>query len=221
MRFNLAKAKGTLGGEPVFMIGNGPSLLEHDLSLLDGRFTIGSNRAFLAYDPTILVWQDRGMYKCSEPTNTTLEDIRKTQAIKICRDVIDDHKEFNTFKLNRGKYEFEGKTDQLRGFGCTGAIACQLAYALGAGSLILLGYDAAYKGEKTDFYGKNSDHKDHTLKNFETAYHFLYKKCPVPIVSCSDCRYWRKRSLKDVVKDIENPKRTRVFWYAKMRSPGV
>jgi hypothetical protein len=44
---------------PAFIVGNGPSLNDIDVSILeDTYFTIGINRAFYLLDPTILIWQD-------------------------------------------------------------------------------------------------------------------------------------------------------------------
>jgi len=46
-----------LKGNPVFLLGNGPGVTKRNLSLLDDYFTIGINRIFYIYEPTILFWQ--------------------------------------------------------------------------------------------------------------------------------------------------------------------
>lgn len=40
----------------VFVLGNGPSLNDYDLGLLDGLMTIGVNRILSAYDPVVHFW---------------------------------------------------------------------------------------------------------------------------------------------------------------------
>lgn len=195
-----------LKGETVFLIGNGPSLLEEDLSFLDGRFSIGINRCFKLFDPTVLMWQDRGMY-----SDDGIDDIRKTKAIKVCSEQVDDHKEFSSFRISKGNFTFNVKPHRLQGFGCTGALAAQLAVAMGAGRLVLLGCDGKY-GKYTDFYGNNSDHKPHTLANFTRAYKFLKDKCPIEVVSCCSNDLWKRKGLKEVSSSIRTPKRTRVQW---------
>jgi hypothetical protein len=45
----LAALKDAHRGERCFLIGNGPSLKQTDLSLLKNEFTIGTNRIYLAF----------------------------------------------------------------------------------------------------------------------------------------------------------------------------
>ena len=45
----LAALKGIHNGERCFVIGNGPSLKNMDLSLLKGEYTIGTNRIYLMF----------------------------------------------------------------------------------------------------------------------------------------------------------------------------
>ena len=211
-RFNLAKWSNILEGETAFIIGNAPSLNDQQLGLLEGRFTIGMNRCFKAFDPTVLIWQDRGMY-----ANDGIRDIRQTQAVKVCRDIIDDYREFSAFTLERGHFSFDVQPNRLRGFGCTGALAAQLAVSMGAGALVLLGCDGKY-GKTTDFYGDNRDHQKHTLENFRRAYRFINDKCPIPVFSCSDNELWPQLELNEVVDMFDTPKRTRVQWLSTFLS---
>jgi hypothetical protein len=211
-RFNLQKWADVLCGETVFIIGNGPSLLEEDMGLLDGRFSIGINRCFRLLDPTILIWQDREMY-----ANNGIDDIRKTKAIKVCSEHIDDHKEFSNFRISKGNFSFNIKSDRLQGLGCTGALAVQLAVSMGAGKIVLLGCDGKY-GKHTDFYGNNPDHKPHTLTNFSRAYRFLKDRCPVEIVNCCANDLWKRSDLKEFVSSMESPKRTRIQWMSAFLS---
>jgi hypothetical protein len=207
MRFNISKWANILEGEPVFIIGNAPSLNDLELGLLDGCFTLGINRCFKAYDPTVLMWQDRGMY-----ASDGIDDIRQTQSIKVCRDTADDYKEFCEFKIQKGNFSFDiEQRGSLKGFGCTGALAAQLAVYMGAGSLILLGCDGKY-GKTTDFYGDNPDHQKHTLDNFRRAYRFIHDQCPVPVISCSDNDLWPRQELGKAIESLNIQKKTRVQW---------
>lgn len=210
IKYNLRKWSNILNGEPAFLIGNAPSLNNQNLGLLQGCFTIGMNRCFRLYDPTILFWQDRGMYK-----NNGIEEIRKSKSIKVCRDMVNDKNEFNAFKLNRGEYDFNATPNRLKGHGCTGAIAAQLAVAMGAGCLVLLGCDGQY-GETTDFYGDNLEHKSHTLMNFKKAYKFIKEKCPIDVISCSESELWENRDLKEVIQSLSVKKKTRIQWVASL-----
>lgn len=204
-RFNLLQWKDILNGETVFLIGNGPSLLQEDLSLLEGRFTIGMNRCFKLYDPTILIWQDKSLH-----FNNGIEQLRETRSIKVCRDSIDSFREFSNFSITRGNYSFNVSPHRLQGFGCTGAIAAQLAVSMGAGRLVLLGCDGKY-GDYTDFYGNNDYHKPHTIINFNKAYRFIKEKCPVEVISCCSNSLWERKSLESVTKLMKN-KKTRIQW---------
>lgn len=49
--------RGRHAGETCFVMGNGPSLNEMDLSLLDGQTVFGSNAAYLLYDS--ITWRHR------------------------------------------------------------------------------------------------------------------------------------------------------------------
>ncbi len=64
---------------PCFLLGNGPSLKNKDLSILNDYFTVGINRIFFIYDPTILIWQDLALWQQER------KKILQTKAIKYCR----------------------------------------------------------------------------------------------------------------------------------------
>ena len=54
---------GKMKGIPCFVIGNAPSINKiKDMSILDNYFTVGINRIFFKYDPTILIWQDLALW---------------------------------------------------------------------------------------------------------------------------------------------------------------
>src|SRR4051794_4372631 len=83
--------KGKLRDVPVFLIGNGPSLSDHDLSPLADYFTIGINRAFKPYipfDPTILLWQDETLLKTERDKLETCESFMVIRNTMKFRDAV-------------------------------------------------------------------------------------------------------------------------------------
>lgn len=198
----------SLKGHPAFILGNAPSISEEDLSLLDPYFTIGINRIFYIYDPTVLLWQDK------EVLIQDSKKLIKQKAIKVCRDISDPRHIFITFEMTLGKFIFGKDLIKLHGKGNTGALAVQLAVLLGCSAVVLLGMDCKYgKRGKTDFYGNNKDHKPYTLKMCRHAMEWVKKKCPVPVYNCSDIDLWKRRDLDEIIKELNPPKVNRNYFY--------
>ena len=183
---------------PAFIIGNAPSLNDHDLDLLKDYFTIGVNRAFYAIDPTILLWQDISLW------TSEYNKLHNTQSIKVVRDIADPRKIYYNFHLKSGPYQFDTtKTHILYGRGSTGPIALQLAVALGCRPIVMLGMDCR-KGEKneSDFYGDNIHWTPHTLSQCQKGLDFIKEQCPVEVINVGLSNLWPQRKLKDVVEQI-------------------
>ena len=191
--------EGCLKGHPAFILGNAPSISDEKLSILDPYFTIGINRIFYIYDPTILLWQDKEVFIRDH------KKIMKQKSIKVCRDISDTRNMFINFKLIMGKFKLGKDLYKLYGQGNTGALAVQMAILLGCSCVVLIGMDCKYGDRgKTDFYGKNKDHKWYTLKMCYAAMKWIKSRCPIPVYNCSDIDLWERRKLKNVVKEI-NP----------------
>ena len=172
---------GRLQDMPAFIMGNGPSLKDQPLKVLSDFFTIGINRSFYLLDPTILLWQDIGLW------NTEHHKLHNLQCIKLCRDISDPRHIYYNFYLRGGPYKFEKKTHILNGRGSTGPIAVQFAAALGCDPIILLGMDCAVGDDgKTDFYGTNPHWRVSTLANCKSGLEFLQKNCPAKLINCSN-----------------------------------
>jgi hypothetical protein len=196
----LSKWEGLLRGHTAFILGNAPGVEEQDLKSLDPYFTIGINRIFYIYDPTILLWQDRQIW------NSNKKILLKQKAIKVCATQADPRKYFLNFTVKSGYFHFNNDPSVLYGKGNTGAIAAQFAVALGCSNIVLLGMDCKYGSKgKTDFYGKNKDHKPYTLKMCRGAMKWLKDNCPVAIYNCSDNELWPTRKLSTVIKEINPP----------------
>lgn len=195
-----------LSGHPAFILGNAPSISAHNLDILKPYFTIGINRIFYIYDPTILLWQDKEVWVKDK------KGVLKQRAIKVCRDEIDSKGLFANFSLSKGRFKFGSDPSRLHGRGNTGALAAQLAVAIGCSSIVLIGMDCKYSKGKTDFYGKNTDHKPYTLRMCNRAMKWIRDKSPVPVYNCSDNGLWEKRSLEDVVEEIRPPRLNRDYF---------
>lgn len=203
----LSKWKNCLKGHPVFILGNSPCISSKNLRILDPYFTIGINRIFYIYDSTILLWQDKEIWIQNK------KRIMKQKSVKICRDEADFRQKFINFKLFPGKFKFGKNPSRLYGRGNTGALAIQLAVLLGCSSIVLLGMDCKYgKKGKTDFYGKNSDHKSYTLKMCRNAMIWAKEKCSIPIYNCAETEWWERSELKKIIKELNPPKVTRGYF---------
>lgn len=211
-QWHLDRWKDSISGHPAFIVGNGPSLCEHDLNLLDGCFSIGINRAYRIFSPIILLWQDRTFY------SDGLANIERCPSIKVCRDKCNIESKFTTFSLSSAAFAWADRPSALYGYGCSGALGAELAVAMGASSLVLLGMDCEYdKSGDTDFYGKNPNHTPGTLRGFQSAMKWISETCPVPVYNCGRAAYWPQRTLRDVL-DLLNPaKCSRLHWYTRLR----
>ncbi len=105
-------------GVPVFLLGNGPSIFDENIDLepLYDYFTIGINRIFYKFDPTILIWQDLALWLKEK------KEVMKTRAIKYCREGSETRGGFYTFKLNLREPKLMGQTTVLYGRGSSGTI---------------------------------------------------------------------------------------------------
>ena len=197
-RYQIKEWLGRLQDHPAFILGNGSSIKSQPLKLLEDYFTIGINRAFYLIDPTILFWQDIGLW------NTEHHKLHNLQCIKLCRDISDPRHIYYNFYLRGGPYKFEGKTHILCGRGSTGPIAVQLAVALGCKPIVLLGMDCKICDGKTDFYGNNPHWRPHTATNCVSGLEYLKSNCPVKILNCSDNDVFEeKHKLSDVLATID------------------
>jgi len=196
-RYIVKEWTGRLAGTPAFILGNGPSLNDEPVKILEEYFTIGINRSFLLHESTILLWQDIGLW------NTEHQKLHNLQCLKVCRDISDPRHIYYNFYLRGGPFRFENKTHILNGRGSTGPLAVQLAVALGCKPIVLLGMDCKARDGKSDFYGNNPHHKIFTMKNCLSGLEWVKKECPVPLINCSDNDIFEERQdLRDVVASM-------------------
>jgi hypothetical protein len=103
----LIEWKNILEGHPIFLLGNAPSISNEDLSILNPYFTIGINRIFFLYEPTVLFWQDRELW------NSNKKQILDSEAIRVCRDSSDPNNSFLNFSLATDPYKLKNETNRL------------------------------------------------------------------------------------------------------------
>jgi len=140
---------GAWAGRRCFILAGGPSLKGFDFSQLAGELTIGINRVFEYFCPTINVAMDIDYYKWIHDGTygpEALEKFKAYQGVKLWIDtrraavhgvfVVRGSRGITTQSLHTGIYS------GLH----TGTGAISLAVALGANPIYLLGYDMGYGG---------------------------------------------------------------------------
>lgn len=203
---NPKKWTGRMKDIPVFLLGNAPSINKTKLSLLDDYFTIGINRIFYKYDPTILIWQDLALWIQEK------KRVIKTKAIKYCRQGADTRGGFYTFKLTGKDPHMPQTVETLYGRGSSGSITYQFAFALGCNPIILVGMDCTLDNKgNTDFYGKNPMHRSHTMPYCKKGLKFIKKNSrDRKIINCSKNKVFPNRyKLKEAISMIGSKKYTR------------
>lgn len=146
-------------GDRCFIIGNGPSLNKHDLSLLDGEYTFGVNSFYYktretGYRPFFYVVEDTSVM------NENLDEIRSYYAPfrffpTSYRDLLPNDPNTFYFRMNRGFYEKSSPNYAVPRFStdATNVLYCgqsvtyinlQLAYFMGFTEVFLIGMDFDY-----------------------------------------------------------------------------
>ncbi len=199
----LSKWNNLLEGHVAFIIGNAPSISRQNLDILKPYFTIGINRIYYVFTPTILMWQDIQMW------NSERRNIINCKSLKVCCNMSDPEGAFLNFKVKTGRFKFKNSISTLYGNGNTAALSAQMAVNLGCSEIVLLGTDCKYEKGKTDFYGKNKDHKSYTLKMCNTAMQWIKDECPIPIHNCSTNKLWPEENLTDVISKLKPKKMNR------------
>ena len=145
---------GSWAGHPAYIVGGGPSLEGFDFDRLRGRRTIGINVAFHKFDPTIvfsidtrcLNWILKGFYEPTHPG--LLARFQKTTAYKVWlltytaslpADIF-TVPVYQDYQTGMDALTFDSK-DGIGHGNNSGYAAMNLALALGADPIYLLGFD--------------------------------------------------------------------------------
>lgn len=146
-------------GERCFIIGNGPSLNEHDLSLLENEYSFGVNSFFYktresGFRPTFYVVEDTSVM------NENIDEIRDYHAPfkffpTLYKSIHPNTPNAFFFNMNRGFYEKSSpnyciprfSTDATKELYCGQSVTyinLQLAYFMGFTEIYLIGMDFSY-----------------------------------------------------------------------------
>ena len=138
---------GAWKGRPCFLVGGGPSLVGFDWSRLSGELSIGINRTFEKFDPTILFSMDNRFWKWVEQGDFGMaarDKFRNYQyGIKLWVNVVGAPYSDDIFTVTccgDAKWS-HSLSDGVGAGGNSGYAALNLAYLLGANPIYLLGYD--------------------------------------------------------------------------------
>ncbi|MCP5398809.1 MAG: DUF115 domain-containing protein [Sphingomonas sp.] len=173
-------------GARCFIIGNGPSLNRHDLSLLEGEYVFAVNSFFYKTDetgfrPTFFVVEDDAVIK------ENVEQIKAFQAPykffpTIYKDLHGEGDNVYFFSANRGYYEKSSpnyciprfSTDASKVLYCGQSVTyinMQLAFFLGFTEVYLIGMDFDYvipkdHGRRGDLIFSTTDDPNHFHKDY-------------------------------------------------------
>lgn len=190
-RRKLAALKDTHKGERCFVIGNGPSLKNTDLSKLSNDFTIGMNRIFLAADelgfsPDILVCVNDLVVEQSveEFNNLKMPKFFSWRARKWLNMDSYTHFLYTTYTSPCFATNVSGRVWE----GATVTNVClQLAYHLGFSEVILIGVDHSFatKGTPNTTIESQGDDPNH----FSAAYFGKGFRWQLPDLETSELAY--------------------------------
>lgn len=160
----LGELRGLHEGQRCFVIGNGPSLNDMDLSILENEITIGCNRIYLnnRIVPTYYCIEDARLLKT---VYKALEKWSTEDTIKFIPTVLADHaKNISNVCLVNFMYErYEGGepkfSEDISRICYWGSMVTymmlELAYHLGCNPIYLIGMDGVRPGVYKHFYEKD------------------------------------------------------------------
>lgn len=172
---------GDWSGRRCWIIGGGPSLKGFDFNTLRGELTIGVNKAFLHHDPTIIFSGDYRFYKKLMMFNTPKRERLWTDDEERCYQARAKYLQSHAYKVwldteggafgdevfvvdyaghyNKETKKFEGEEaisfnleDGIYQGRNSGYAALNLAIALGASPIILLGFDMLGRDGKAAWF---------------------------------------------------------------------
>jgi hypothetical protein len=150
---------------------------------------------------------------------TNKDEIQKTDSIKVTRkgmvksNLFPDYLFFVLYGDRRTSYPPTCTAERLAGQNITHGVAVQFAEAMMPSHIILLGVDCQFRDGKTDYYGKNRFHRNDMLQRCAEVSRGVKNGCKVPIYNCglSDC--WGRRTLEEVIEEINPPKHSKEYFY--------
>jgi len=170
-------------GKPCFIVGGGPSLRGFNWNLLKGRRTIGINRAFEKFEPTIIFsmdtrflnWLVNGEYaKRFSDGAVSYEKFKQSRAYKVwlATYTLSLPEEFFIVKVyinyDHGLRAFTYTMEKGIGHGNnSGYAALNLAMCLGADPIYLLGFDCSHSNGHSHWHaGHPQPQTEKTVTDF-------------------------------------------------------
>jgi len=201
-----------------FIIGGGPSLEGFDWSLLRGKRTIGINRAFEKFDPTIIFSMDTRYLNWILRNHYGLEvnvKFKQSKAYKVWLCTYTCKLPGNIFIIpvyinySRGFKAFPLSMKEGIGHGNnSGYGAINLAACLGVKRIYLLGFDMKCDGKKTHWHdGHKRLMKPSVLENYKTYFRIaaneIKRKTKIEVInlnpdSALDC--FPKKDYREVLQ---------------------
>lgn len=186
----LFRMRNSLSGNRVFILGNGPSIKNHNLNLLKGEYTIGVNASPLLEEK----YGFQAKYYCLSDPRFLANETKKEIAFKkfnskcyvFCRDNFKTlisqsnniYKADFFFLPSRGRDGFSRNLLSGFYFGCsTTYLAIQLAFHLGFKDTYILGLDLNYGfGKYERFYFETSPQETDYLCSVQLWNYLLARK---------------------------------------------
>ncbi len=189
--------KDTHAGERCFIIGNGPSLKNTDLSKLKDEFTIGMNRFYLAFPELgfktsmLLTVNDLVIEQCAEDIRTLpIPTFVSWRGRKWIQPAPNLHYLYTSYELpcfngNAAGRMWEGATVTY--------VAMQLAFHLGFKQVILIGVDHSFstQGKPNTTVVSGGDDPNH----FNPAYFGKGFRWQLPDLETSEIAYTMAREV--------------------------
>ena len=204
----LDKLKGVLAGVPVFILGNSPWLPIDSLPLLNDFFTIGVNRITQVYDPTILMIIDETVFKDVE-----LDQIHAQKLFNCSMDRKYKTPETWLPDLVGASQDWGTSPGQIHANGNSGVAAAAWAATLGCEPIYLLGMEARYDGDRTDFYGVNRHHMAGVINNLQR----MMKRLHESFAHCIDVT--SPEQLKQIIETNDHHRHDRQYWMDELWRP--
>lgn len=185
---------GMWAGKRCFVIAGGPSLKGFDFSILENELTIGVNRVYEKFDCNILFAMDGRFYKWILEGKYGTEAKNRFLSFQGCKFWLDvSNLNLNnvfyakaigrtgmSFKLEDGLYHGNNS-----GFG-----ALNLAVALGANPIYLLGFDMKFSKDGSGHYhdGHPAAFKESMMKSFPKAFEMtvnMLNEKNIKVINCN------------------------------------
>ena len=200
--------------QPVFVLGNGPSLAGLDLTPLRRFVTVGCNRILRVFDPTYWVFADEQSIDPSLP-NHVVAEARRSRAVCLTTPRYADAARalgLCTYEVNWAANRpgdpptcgLSRHPGRLHTFGSMGLTCFSFAHATGADPIVLLGIDCGNgPGGTTNFYGLNPWQAQSNYAMWQQHCRWIQQRCTRRIINCGWVPCFERMTLNECIADLE------------------